>query len=282
MKQGKGDFMDNTTKRLLGSLVIMTALLCTACASTPQPVAQLEHARAAVAAAERQPMAQEAAGVELKEAQDALTTADSAWQSRADSATVEHYAYLATRNAEIVEARVADARIREQIENSSATRNQILLTARSNEATMSKAQAQALQRELAALKAENTPRGNVLTLGDVLFDTDKARLKPGAMATIDRLAAFMKEYPQRRLMIEGHADARGTSEYNQSLSSQRAEAVAQALRDRGVAPSRIITRGLGEAYPLASNDTAAGQQENRRVEIVISSDDGTFASIRTG
>jgi outer membrane protein OmpA-like peptidoglycan-associated protein len=92
----------------------------------------------------------------------------------------------------------------------------------------------------------------------------------------------MKEYPQRRLMIEGHADARGTSEYNQSLSSQRAEAVAQALRDRGVAPSRIITRGLGEAYPLASNDTAAGQQENRRVEIVISSDDGTFASIRTG
>jgi outer membrane protein OmpA-like peptidoglycan-associated protein len=86
----------------------------------------------------------------------------------------------------------------------------------------------------------------------------------------------MVDHPERRLLIEGHTDSLGPDTYNLSLSTLRAEAVRDALVSRGVDTSRITTEGLGEAYPVASNDTAGGRQENRRVEIVISDGRGSF------
>ena len=139
------------------------------------------------------------------------------------------------------------------------------------------AEARVLQDELESLKAQQTDRGLVLTLnGGVLFDTDQATLKPGAEVTLDRLAAFLAEHPERNLMVEGHTDSTGDKAYNMALSERRADAVRDALIARNVQPVRIEAVGLGENYPLATNDSSAGRQLNRRVEIVISDEKGLF------
>jgi outer membrane protein OmpA-like peptidoglycan-associated protein len=126
-----------------------------------------------------------------------------------------------------------------------------------------------LREELAELQARETERGIVLTLGDVLFDVDKATLKTGAMQSMYRLVTFLNEYPDRQVLVEGHTDSTGTEEYNLGLSQRRAEAVVQFLAENGIAPDRAVPRGYGKAYPVAGNETAAGRQRNRRVEIVI-------------
>jgi outer membrane protein OmpA-like peptidoglycan-associated protein len=140
-----------------------------------------------------------------------------------------------------------------------------------------------LQAALREMEAEKTDRGYVLTLSDILFDTDQAVLKPGAESTLDQLAEFLAEYPDRRLLIEGHTDSRGDEPYNLSLSKARANTVRFALIDRGIGVERLEVKALGENYPLATNDTVAGRQRNRRVEVVISDEDGDFpaAAIRT-
>jgi outer membrane protein OmpA-like peptidoglycan-associated protein len=117
----------------------------------------------------------------------------------------------------------------------------------------------------------------VLTLGDVLFDTGQATLKPGAATTVDRLAQFMRDYPERSVRIEGHTDSAGSDDTNQGLSERRAQAVREALLQRGLEAPRIGAVGYGEARPIADNETAAGRQQNRRVEIVVSDAAGAFA-----
>jgi outer membrane protein OmpA-like peptidoglycan-associated protein len=84
------------------------------------------------------------------------------------------------------------------------------------------------------------------------------------------LAAFLKEYEDRSVLIEGHTDNVGSDEYNQGLSEQRAAAVQSYLVGQGIAPNRITTSGLGESRPIASNDSPTGRQQNRRVEVIIS------------
>jgi outer membrane protein OmpA-like peptidoglycan-associated protein len=133
-----------------------------------------------------------------------------------------------------------------------------------------------LAAELRDLEARSTDRGLVITLGDVLFDSGRAQLRPGASRVIARLAEFLREYPDRTLAIEGFTDSVGNDEYNAELSARRADAVRAALMDAGVAGTRIATRGYGEDYPVASNDTPDGRQRNRRVEIVISDERGTI------
>jgi outer membrane protein OmpA-like peptidoglycan-associated protein len=137
-------------------------------------------------------------------------------------------------------------------------------------------QRQELQQQLVALEAEQTERGWVMTLGDVLFRFDEAELAPGATVTMDRLAEFMEENPERIIAIEGHTDSSGAASYNRDLSRQRAEAVRQALVDRGIPSRRIEIRALGEEFPVATNDTDTGRQLNRRVEIVLSGQEGQF------
>ena len=136
--------------------------------------------------------------------------------------------------------------------------------------------AQQLAAQVDDLQAQLTNRGLVLTLGDVLFDTGRAELKSGGLRAVDRLVAFLTDYPQRTVLVEGFTDAVGSDDSNQRLSERRANAIRQALLERGVAAARIRTVGYGESYPVATNDTAAGRQENRRVEVVISDDDGVI------
>jgi outer membrane protein OmpA-like peptidoglycan-associated protein len=131
--------------------------------------------------------------------------------------------------------------------------------------------------QLRDLQAKETERGLVLTLGNVLFDTANASLKPGAFLILDRLAGFLKTSPGTRIIVEGHADSRGADEYNQTLSQRRAQSVAEGLASRGVGADRVNMVGRGKRYPVASNDTAEGRQDNRRVEIVFSDTHGKFA-----
>lgn len=126
-----------------------------------------------------------------------------------------------------------------------------------------------LQVQLVELQAKQTERGLVLTIGDVLFEVDRAELKPGAARQLDKVVAALSDRPDLTLVIEGHADATGGSGYNLDLSERRAAAVRQYLVSNGVASNRLRSRGLGEDYPVASNSDPAGRQQNRRVEIVL-------------
>jgi outer membrane protein OmpA-like peptidoglycan-associated protein len=143
-------------------------------------------------------------------------------------------------------------------------------------AEQDKASLAALQAQMDELNAKKTARGMVITLGDVLFDTGKARLKSGGERDVQRLADFMQRYPERKVLIEGYTDSTGGSSYNQTLSEQRASAVGNALTNLGVSADRISTKGYGKAYPVASNSNVAGRQLNRRVEIVLSDDKGNI------
>lgn len=141
-----------------------------------------------------------------------------------------------------------------------------------------KARATQLEAQLAELAAKQTARGMVITLGDVLFGTDLARLNAEGMRTAQKLANVLKENPQRTVLVEGFADSTGASAYNQALSERRAGAVQTALLELGVARERVAIRGYGESYPIAANDTAPNRQLNRRVEIVLSDDTGKITN----
>ena len=127
----------------------------------------------------------------------------------------------------------------------------------------------ALTKELSDLRAQQTDRGLVLTVGDVLFASGKAETAAGAQRSVDKLVEFLKKNPKRNILIEGHTDNTGAEDFNLKLSQQRADAVKDLLVARGVAAERITTKGYGPKYPTVANDTAAGRQQNRRVEVVV-------------
>ena len=131
-----------------------------------------------------------------------------------------------------------------------------------------------LEARLKELNAQQTPRGLVVTLGDVLFDVNRAVLKPGGLRKVDQLVAVLKEFPQRNVLVEGFTDSTGADSYNLVLSGQRADAVRTALLRQGIDSARVTARGYGEASPVSDNASAAGRQMNRRVEIVLSDDSG--------
>lgn len=133
-----------------------------------------------------------------------------------------------------------------------------------------------LEAQLAELAAKKTERGLIITLGDVLFATDVARLNANGLVMAQRLATVLQQNPQRTVLIEGFTDSTGKTQYNQELSERRAMAVGEALLAQGVARERIRQRGYGESYPVAANDTAQNRQLNRRVEIVLSDDRGVI------
>jgi outer membrane protein OmpA-like peptidoglycan-associated protein len=109
----------------------------------------------------------------------------------------------------------------------------------------------------------------VITLGDLLFETDRAELRAGTANNLDKLAAFLNRYPDRNVIIEGYTDNIGSDDYNFDLSQRRAESVRGYLMSQGIATDRMSASGKGEGSPVASNSDATGRQMNRRVEILI-------------
>jgi outer membrane protein OmpA-like peptidoglycan-associated protein len=134
--------------------------------------------------------------------------------------------------------------------------------------------AERLQRQLEGLQAKETPRGIVVTFGNVVFKTNSAELLPGAAANLDRLASYLRERPSSTVQVEGYTDSSSSTDYNLALSQRRADSLRHALVARGVDSSRIGSRGYGATAPVAGNDTAQGRQMNRRVEVVIDGSGG--------
>jgi OmpA-OmpF porin, OOP family len=275
------------------NLILAAAVttLLAACTSTPERIEELEVARAVVPQVESSPRAGVAA-TQIADARKALDRANKLAESGAKVDEIQFEAGVAARNAQIANEKILTAQAQEEVEKGTAERQAVLIEARENEARRRGQQAEAaqqqaqsaerrassLEEQLAEMKAKKTDRGMVLTLGDVLFDTGLANLKPGAYSTIDRLATVLKESPDRKVMIEGHTDAVGADEYNQALSERRASAVQTALLERGVRSDQISALGKGETFPVASNDNAAGRQQNRRVEMVFTDDASRIAS----
>lgn len=263
-------------------LALAVTLIVAACASMPHP--KLEAARSGYARINDNPDVAQTAPVALRRAQKYIERAEQELQAGNEAATA-HFAYLAQNYVEVAAAQGERQGLQEQVEDASARRRELRLRAErlqslsaQAEAASARQRAAELEAQLRKLQAKQTDRGLVLTLGDVLFATDKSQLRPGGRRTVQRLAQFLKEYENREVLIEGHTDARGTAAYNQRLSQRRAQAVNQALMAFGVDPSRTRSVGLGEQYPVATNDTATGRQQNRRVEIVISDPEGNIGT----
>jgi outer membrane protein OmpA-like peptidoglycan-associated protein len=263
------------------------------CASTPRPNPTLESAQAAVGAAEADPNVAKYAALDLETAKKHLDVAQAAAIHHEDAA-IDQPAYLAAQTARLAQAR-ADAKADDaRVAAGQAERDKIQLDARTRDVATAKLatdtavvqrdeatdKAARLQAEVDQLKATPTPRGLVMTLGDVLFDTGKAQLNPGSARKLDQLAQFLTEHPERRVQVDGFTDSVGTDSYNMSLSQERADTVRSSLISRGIDRSRIGSQGYGKGFPVATNDESGGRQLNRRVEVVIGGDDGASIAVR--
>ena len=275
-------------------LAVALALTLGACASTPKQDAALESARAAVQSAQSDPNVSQYAALDLAKAKEQLQLAEAAAAKRKLD-DVAQYSYLAAQNARIAQAHGAAKADDAHVANGQAERDRVAIEARTREVEMARAQADQAKAQTATaveqrdqaraemekLKATQTTRGLMMTLGDVLFDTGRSELKSGASRKLDQLAQFLREHPNRRVQIDGFTDSVGSDALNESLSQRRAEAVKADLVGRGIDPAMIGTQGYGKAYPVAGNDAPSGRQLNRRVEVVISNADNAQIAPRS-
>ncbi|PIO89109.1 MAG: flagellar motor protein MotB [Zetaproteobacteria bacterium CG06_land_8_20_14_3_00_59_53] len=285
---------------------LIAVALISGCVSTPKENSSLDAAHRSYNIARSNPQVTKLAPVELKEAGDSLSQADMALSKGQGADKVNQLAYIASQQVSIAEQTAKRKAAEVTVSNSAAQRSQVQLDARTDEADAARQQAaeakittdeqaaalaaadsnaevdQAIiaqqQKQLKELNAKKTARGMVITLGDVLFSNNKAQLESGGMRNVQKLADFLNEFKEHNVMIEGFTDSNGTNDYNQTLSVRRADAVQLALIDMGINSDRISTRGYGETFPVADNKTAAGRQQNRRVEIIISDKKGKIAT----
>lgn len=260
------------------SMILVVSAIISGCSSMPQNQS-LTEAHSDYNKALTNPQVTGMAALELNEASKFLDKADTALNKRESDATVNHLAYIASQQIAIAQETAKAKAAEAAVKNASIARDRVLLDARTAEAEEAKRQAEEAQRQLEELKAKKTDRGLVITLQDVLFRTNMAQLELNGLRTVHKLADFLKQYPERNVLIEGHTDSTGSDSYNQALSERRAHAVRMALLDSGIGSDRIAARGYGESFPVASNDTAEHRQLNRRVEIILS-DEGSVVTPR--
>ena len=286
----------------LTPILLAITVLVGACSSAPKTTTLLDQTRSDYRVAQSNPNVASYAPQEMKQASESMAQAEAAASHPDSEEKIDKLAYLAKQKIaltqEVAKQRAAEA----AVAIAAKERDQIRLDQRTNEANQARtsaeqsrlaaqraqgetteaqrktqeAQARAAQLEaqLADLAAKKTERGMVITLGDVLFGTDLARLNAEGMRTAQKLANILQQNPERTVLVEGFTDSTGTAAHNQELSERRAGAVRNALQELGVARGRISIRGYGEAYPVAANDAAQNRQLNRRVEIVLSDDAG--------
>jgi outer membrane protein OmpA-like peptidoglycan-associated protein len=217
-------------------------------------------AAAAREAAEKQKAleAQQRAALSAQQRAEAEANARSEAEQRAqaDAARAQADAARAQADAATLKAQQSAAeadRLRQQAE---AEKNQL--------------RAQLLQQFNAVLPTRETPRGLVVNMQDVLFDTGKYALKPAAREALAKISGIVLSHPGLNLQIEGYTDSTGTAEFNQKLSEQRANTVRDYLMNQGLNTQNLNATGYGPNYPVAPNDTVAGRKQNRRVELVVS------------
>lgn len=293
------------------ALLAITTLIG-ACSSLPTTTSLLDQTRSDYMAAQNNPNVARYAPLEMARATDALGQANAAASHDDSAEKIDRLAYLARQQVALTQEVAKQKAAEASVADAAKARDRMRLAQRTNEADQARSAAEAAQGEAAAardqtrqamsetaeaaraaqqaqaqaaelaaqladLAAKQTERGMVITLGDVLFGTDLARLNAGGMRTAQKLADVLRQNPQRTVLIEGFADSTGATGHNQQLSERRANAVSNALQQLGVAAERIAVHGYGETYPVAANDTAEHRQLNRRVEIILSDAGGKVA-----
>jgi outer membrane protein OmpA-like peptidoglycan-associated protein len=288
---------------------VVSAVLLSACATLAPEPAGAAQARAKLTQLQSDPNLADRAPAAMKDADDAVRTAEIPERNPQLSA---YRVYMADRKVDTARALAQTRYAEDQRTVIAAQQDAARLAARTREADQSRDQAAAakaqgavdklaaqralsdadaanlaaaasaqksadlqqqasdLQQQLDAMQAKATDRGLVLTLGDVLFTTGKADLKPGATGNLNRLVAFLNKYPTRTVIIEGYTDSVGSADYNQGLSERRAGSVRDYLVGQGIDAARLTASGKGMSAPVADNGSAAGRQQNRRVEVIIS------------
>jgi outer membrane protein OmpA-like peptidoglycan-associated protein len=281
----------------------VASILLAACTTAPVKPDGAAEARVKLTQLQSDPNLASRAATEIKDADSAVRAAE---QPEADKEVAANRVYLADRKVDTARA-LAEARFSEdQRAVITAQRDSARLDARTREANAAKdqvateraeniaqrvaadqargdaanaarvaaasseQQAAELQRQIDVLQAKPTDRGLVLTLGDVLFATGRADLKPGAAGNLNKLVAFLNKYPDRSVSIQGYTDSVGSEDYNQGLSERRADSVKSYLAEQGISSIRLSAVGKGRSDPVADNGSAAGRQQNRRVEVIIS------------
>lgn len=185
-----------------------------------------------------------------KEREDAATKAQAEAEAKAAGDAAE-----AKRKAD-AELAASEAQKQAAIEQAAREKQQL--------------RARLLEQFNRVLPTTDSPRGLVVNMGDVLFDTGKSDLRSGAREALARLSGIVLNYPSLRLTIEGHTDTTGSADFNQTLSEERADSVRDYLVSQGLNNGSLAAQGLGTNNPVADNATAEGRQKNRRVEIIVS------------
>ncbi len=277
--------MKNSSNKTLLPLIIAATLVVSGCAGK-KPNTTLEAAKATYERVSNNEIVNKHSTEDLNVARLKLDSAIHAWKDKEPKSEVDKRAYIAEQYALIAEHRSRLLYNQSTITDGKLLRTKVQMELRESEARKLAAQSAELEQkvrlreeqlqqqlaeleELKAMQAKDSDRGMVLTLGDVLFDTNEATLKPDATNNLMRVADFLRKYPDRTVVIEGHTDNTGDSQYNMDLSSRRAMAVKNMLASQGVDSNRVTARGLGEHSPVASNANSAGRQLNRRVDLIF-------------
>lgn len=288
--------MNTHARNSAKGIVTAAALLVLGACATPLTAPEgSDIARHKLTQLQSHPQLATRAPVEIKAAEAAVAAAE---VPREDLEYARHLVLIADHKVDIAMARAQSRLYEDEREALSQQSEQARLAARTREADRARGDAASarldaeqarrdaaaareemqaagaatdeLKRQIAELNARETDRGLVVTLGDLLFETGRSDLKGGAAGNLDKLSAFLNEYADRTVLIEGHTDNVGSDESNYNLSQRRADSVKAYLMGKGIRSDRLTTSGLGETSPVASNDSATGRQQNRRVEVVIS------------
>ena len=266
--------------KLIFSLAAATALAGAASPVMADKTDKLltDEYREKIAVARAEPGVAEYGGVYLDRASDRIAKLDKKLDND-KSGQAEAVAGEINALIETARTRARIAMLKKDVEEAktraAASTNDKLANAQATAAT-AQAEAAAAQAEAAWLKAQmrdyqlkQTQLGATLVLQDVVFETGKADLKPGAAQRLQPLAQYLQANPNVKVRIDGHTDAQGSDAYNQQLSQARAQSVRNALAGMGVSGDRITAVGHGESSPIADNRNAAGRQQNRRVEVTL-------------
>lgn len=210
------------------------------------------------------------------EARQARRAAESALLN---SVATQEEMQRARRQASISELEREEATLREQEARQEAEQARRVAEAQSaevdlarREADLASQQARSLQRRLEYMEYRQTDRGVVVTLGDVLFAVGETELLPSAAQNLDDVIELLETEPDKAIRIEGHTDSTGPAALNLRLSEERANAVRDALIERGIDASRLNAVGMGEDFPIATNQTEEGRASNRRVDVIVLND----------
>src|SRR5450830_1122558 len=276
--------------------LLMIAIL-TACSTAPKTTSLLEVTRQQYLNVQNNPRIAQLAPSEMRQASDAMSLANQAAQNNESADEINKFALLAKTKIDTAEEAAKQKNAENNIANAGKQRDQMRLEQRTTEVDQQKNRADyaersaqiaqsdtqkaqqkvvALSAELADLKAKNTDRGVVITLGDLLFGFNDARLKPEGIHELQKLADVLQTNQQQKILVEGYTDSTGGAAYNLQLSERRANAVSSALQLMGVQRSRIAIHGYGEEFPVAENTNSENRQLNRRVEIILSDANGNI------